>query len=62
MASWYGILMNHQSKHQELLKEAARDRLANDLLREQSGANSPNTRADRRRPAPAGDLRPAEQV
>lgn len=52
MASWYGILMNHQSRHRELLREAARDRLANDLLREQSSPNPPNSRADRRRPSP----------
>ena len=62
MASWYGILMNHQSKHRELLREAARDRLANDLLREQSSANPPNNHADRTRPVPTGDLRPVEQV
>ncbi len=62
MASWYGILMNHQSRHHELLKEAARDRLANDLLREQSSANPPTTGADRRQSVPTGDLRPAEQA
>ena len=62
MASWYGILMNHQSRHRELLREAARDRLANDMLREQSPANPPNNHAGRRRHAPAGELRPAEQT
>ncbi len=54
MAIWYGILMNHQSRHRELLREAARDRLANDLLREQSSPNPPNSRADRRRPSGSG--------
>jgi hypothetical protein len=62
MASWYGILMNHQSKHRELLREAARDRLANDLLREQSSANPPSAGANRSRPVRTGELRPAEQA
>ena len=61
MASWYGILVNHQSRHRELLREAARDRLKNDVLREQVSSNPPDASANRSRPAPSGELRPAEQ-
>jgi hypothetical protein len=62
MTSYYGILMNHQSRHRELLREAARDRLANDLLREQASATPPSADANRKQPVPSGDLRPAEQA
>ncbi len=62
MASWYGILMNHQSRHRELLREAERDRLTKAAVREQSSTNPPNASKNHSRPAPSGDLRPAEQA
>jgi hypothetical protein len=62
MASWYGILMNHQSRHRELLREAERDRLTKAVVREQSSTHPPNASENRRQPAPSGDLRPAEQA
>lgn len=61
MASWYGILMNHQSRHRELLREAERDRVTKAVLREQSSTNPPNASKSRSQTAPSSDLRPAEQ-
>jgi hypothetical protein len=66
MESWYGMLWKHKNRHHELLKQAERQRLANQLLnQERSPANPPDAGAGRAadpsplRPAPAGSLRPA---
>jgi len=63
MESWYGILWKHKNRHEELLKAAERERLANELLAQQRAAAEAEREAKRskRGPAPAGALKPAEQ-
>lgn len=65
MQSWYGLWMNHSAKHQELLREAERERLFNKLRAALQAAASPKraqTLDDRARDRLAPDrLRPAER-
>ncbi len=65
MQSWYGLWMNHSSKHQELLREAERERLFNKLRTAlQAAASSKSGQAtdahDRGKLVP-DRLRPAER-
>jgi hypothetical protein len=43
MQSWYGLWMDHSTKHQELLREAERERLFNRLRAALEAAGSPST-------------------
>jgi hypothetical protein len=65
MESWYGLWMNHSTKHRELLREAERERLANKLRAAlQAAGNSRGGRAQdsRARGKLVQDrLRPAER-
>jgi len=65
MQSWYGLWMEHQSKHQELLREAERERLVNRLraaLQANAGPRSGQAADTRDRVKLVPDrLRPAER-
>jgi hypothetical protein len=45
MQSWYGLWMNHTGKHQELLREADRERLFNKLRAALQATVSPQAMA-----------------
>jgi hypothetical protein len=65
MQSWYGLWMDHKSKHQELLREAERERLFNKLraaLQARAGPRSGQATDTRDRAKLVPDrLRPAER-
>ena len=65
MQSWYGLWMNHTNKHQELLREAERERRFNSLrVALQTGSNVKSEQAAERgkRGKLAPDrLRPADR-
>jgi hypothetical protein len=61
MQSWYGLWMEHKSKHQELLREAERERLFNRLRAALQAASRPNPATNAGRTAPFGPRDPARR-
>lgn len=65
MQSWYGLWMNHTSKHQELLREAERERFFDKLraaLQATPGSKGEQATDTRERGKLVPDrLRPAER-